>query len=70
MSDYSDHLTTIEKAQRELAWMLPEGKFKEAKEKALLLEQAARALVEVCKREGNDPRMIYAHLNVYAGRNG
>jgi hypothetical protein len=65
MSDYSELLTTMARAQGELAWLLPEGKWKEAKEKALLVEQTARALVELCKRHGNEPKMIFAHIACY-----
>jgi len=53
MSDYAEHLTTTAKAQGELCWLLPEGKWKEAQEKAILLEQAARALIELCKRKAH-----------------
>ena len=51
MSDYSEHLTEMAKAQGELCWLLPEGRWQKAMEKALLIEQAARALVEECKRK-------------------
>lgn len=50
MTDYAESLLIAQKALAELAWLLPEGKYGEAGEKALLLEQAARALVEACKR--------------------
>jgi hypothetical protein len=43
-------LVIAEEALKALSWLLPEGKYDHAKEKAILLEQAARALVEACKR--------------------
>lgn len=62
MSDYSDLLTKMDSLMGELRWLLPDGKWHDAKEKALMLEQTCRALVEVCKRHGNEPKMIYAHI--------
>lgn len=50
MSDWSEHYVVAEKALGELRWLLPEAKWGPAKEKAILIEQSARALIEAIKR--------------------
>lgn len=50
MTDYSEHLVIIQRATTELNWLLPDCKLGPAMEKAILIEQAARAIVEYCKR--------------------
>lgn len=50
MSDWSDSYTTIEACVGQLRWLLPDAKWSSAREKATLLEQSARALIECIKR--------------------
>ena len=81
MTDYAEHLVTIQLAYRELEWLLPEAKLGPAREKAILIEQAARAIVKHCKRQAAEldhiarghsnmqvlsKPMVYAHIGFAA----
>jgi len=50
VTDYSESLVIAEEALKALSWLLPDGKYDLAREKAILLEQAARALKTACDR--------------------
>ena len=50
MSDWSEHLTTMQRALGELNWLLPDAKWGPAKEKAILIEQCARSLITLVTR--------------------
>jgi hypothetical protein len=67
VSDYAEHLVIVQKALGELNWLLPENRLSEAREKAILLEQAARAIKSFCENRGHAQelgRIARAHPNM------
>lgn len=57
--DYSEALTIIESSLARLKTTLPQGRWVESLELAILVEQHCRALVEECKRRLETDRLSY-----------
>jgi hypothetical protein len=78
MTDYAEMLTDIDRAQTQAYWLAVDGQFGKAKEKAILIEQSARALITCLNRHIAEleriaakhsnaqvltkPKQIYAHI--------